>query len=352
MAIENEVFRKTAIDVNKLIPFGFTKEGNSFFYRKRFMNGQFTAILEVDEKGNLSGKVWDNDADEEYIPIHIDNIAGEFVSAVREEYVKILTAVKNECGIPQKFLYPQSNRIAELIRRKYNEVPDFPFKKLEDYGVFRYPVNRKWYGLIMNIEYNRMFPSADETLIEVMNVKIRPQDRDRLFATPGIYDCYHMNRNSWVSIVMDETVSDDLIMTLVDISRNLVIGKDQQLQNSIWLVPANPKYYDIDKAFRQRKGVDWKQGKGIREGDIVYMYVGAPVSAVRYKCIVTEPDIPFSFRNEDVHMTRLMKMDVLQEYSAEYCPFDKLKQFGVNAVRGPRRIPQQLDRFLNEYGEK
>ena len=50
MAIENEVFRKTLIDTGKLIPFGFEKKGSSFFYREAFMNGQFSAEIEVDEK--------------------------------------------------------------------------------------------------------------------------------------------------------------------------------------------------------------------------------------------------------------------------------------------------------------
>ena len=40
--------------------------------------------------------------------------------------------------------------------------------------------------------------------------------------------------------------------------------------------------------------IDWKQGAGIIKGDTVYMYVGAPVSAILYKCKVTEVDIPHS----------------------------------------------------------
>ncbi len=352
MAIENEVFRKTLIDKDKLIPFGFEKKGNSFFYRETFMNGQFSAEIEVDEKVDLKGHVWDNDADEEYIQVHINNITGEFVSLVREGYEMILKRIKDECTIPQQFLFPQSNRISNLIRERYGETPDFPFKKLEDYGVFRYPGNGKWYGLIMNIPFNKMFASDDESLIEIINVKIDVKDRDRLLNSKGIYDCYHMNKNSWVSIVLDDTLNDKRIMELIDDSRNLIIGRNLNLQNNTWLVPANPKYYDIDTAFKKRKGVDWKQGKGIRKDDTVYMYVGSPVSAVRYKCTVTKTDIPFVFENDEVRMTRLMKMDVLQEYRADYCPFEKLKRFNVNAVRGPRRIDEKLKEYLDNYNEQ
>ena len=50
-----------------------------------------------------------------------------------------------------------------------------------------------------------------------------------------------------------------------------------------WLIPSNPRYYDIIRAFEERDEIEWKQGAGVREGDTVFMYVGAPVSAVLYK---------------------------------------------------------------------
>ena len=62
-----------------------------------------------------------------------------------------------------------------------------------------------------------------------------------------------------------------------------------------WLIPSNPKYYDIIHAFDDTDEIDWKQGAGIKTGDTVFMYVGSPVSAVLYKCKVTETDIPYSY---------------------------------------------------------
>ena len=350
MQIEENVFRKTLTDISKLEPFGFVKTEEGYFYREDFNNGRFSAQISVDGRGNIRGTVWDLDSDEEYLPVHIENVSGSFVSQVREEYENILIRIRDNCCLSQPFIFAQSNRIAEDIRRKYGEIPDFPFRKLTDYGVFRYPENRKWYGLIMNIPFNRMFDGDNEDLIEILNVKIHPEDRSRLLTTPGIYDCYHMNRNSWVSIVLDDTVSDEMIMQLVEDSRNMIInaGKTADVIPDIWLVPANPAYYDIDKAFRQKKGVAWKQGSGIREGDTVYMYVGAPVSAVRYKCVVTEANIPYEFTSRNVSMKRLMRMDVLQEYPAEYCPFRKLNEFGIRAVRGPRRVNDSLNEYLSK----
>ena len=350
MSIEKEIFMKSLINRDRLIPFGFTEEGNCYQYSEPFHDGHFSARVTVDERGSLKALVWDMDSDEEYLPVRIDTATGEFVSIIRREFTEILERIRARCTIPQSFLYPQANRIKELIKQKYGEEPDFPFKKLSDYGVFRYPDNQKWYALIMNIPFNKMFSGDSEEIIEIMNVKIKPQDRNTLLNTPGIFDCYHMNRNSWVSILLNETLSDERIMELVDVSRNLIMGNASvQTVSNIWIVPANPHYYDIDTAFLKKKGVSWKQSSAINKGDIVYMYVGAPVSAIRYKCIVTEPHIPYEYSDENLSMKYLMRMDVIQMYPPEYCTFAKLGEFGIKAVRGPRRVPANLDEYLNAY---
>lgn len=349
MQIEEDIFRKTLLDKEKLEPFGFAKTEKGYFYSEDFMDGHFSARITVDDHDDLKCTVWDNDSDEEYYPIHVRNISGTYVDQIREEYERILGRIKENCCRAQHFLYAQSNRIAEEIKNRYGEVPDFPFRKMTDYGVFRYPGNGKWYGLIMNIPFSRMFAGENDQIIEILNVKIKPEDRTELLRTPGIYDCYHMNRNSWISIVLDNTVSDEDIMDLVEVSRSLIVnaGKPVDVNPDIWIVPANPAYYDIDKAFRKIKGVDWKQGQGIKKGDIVYMYVGAPVSAIRYKCVVRKTGIPYEFSSRNVSMKRLMKMDVLKEYPADYCTFRKLNEFGIRAVRGPRRVSDTLDEYLN-----
>ena len=58
-----------------------------------------------------------------------------------------------------------------------------------------------------------------------------------------------------------------------------------------WITPANPKKYDVVGAFRDLKKIDWKQSTNVKVGDIVYIYVSAPVQAVQFKCKVNKVDI-------------------------------------------------------------
>ena len=48
----------------------------------------------------------------------------------------------------------------------------------------------------------------------------------------------------------------------------------------------------MDRAFEEAEEILWKQGSGIKKGDTVFLYVAAPVSAILYRCLVTETDIP------------------------------------------------------------
>ena len=53
-----------------------------------------------------------------------------------------------------------------------------------------------------------------------------------------------MNKDSWVTIVLDGTVLDETLFRLVSESRDLIAGKHKEgMKSGIWLVPTNPKYY-------------------------------------------------------------------------------------------------------------
>ena len=77
------------------------------------------------------------------------------------------------------------------------------------------------------------------------------------------------------------------------------------------------------------------------------MYIGAPVSAVLYKCKVIETDIPYKFENKYLTIKALMKIQLLKRYEPDRFTFEVLKEkYGIYAVRGPRGIPNSLSAAL------
>ena len=79
------------------------------------------------------------------------------------------------------------------------------------------------------------------------------------------------------------------------------------------------------------------------------MYVAAPVSAILYKCKVTETNIPCDYRDEKLTITALMKIRLLKRYNTERFTFETLKnEYGIFAVRGPRGVPHSLSEALKK----
>ncbi|MBR3227545.1 MAG: MmcQ/YjbR family DNA-binding protein, partial [Erysipelotrichaceae bacterium] len=303
----------------------------------------------------IYGSVYDLLDEEVYYPVHAPRRHEAYVETVREAYRDVLRKIAASCCEDKTFIFDQTNRIASLIRERYGEGPDHPFKKrYSSCAVFRYPLNRKWYALVMDIERKVLKEKGhekDDTVIEVMNLKVSPDKREDLLKVKGILPAYHMNKEGWISVILDGSTDDWKVMELVEESREYAVGKGGKLRGKeavSWIVPANPEYYDVIGHFRNRKVVTWKQGGKIREGDIVYMYIAAPYSEIRYKCLVTKTDIPYSYRNDKVKMSHIMEMKVLKEYPSRFCDFKKLNKLGIRAIRGQRTA---TDEFI-EYMEK
>jgi len=155
------------------------------------------------------------------------------------------------------------------------------------------------------------------------------------------------NKQHWITVLLDGSVAEDRIYDLLDMSYVGTTSKQKIRPPKEWIIPANPKYYDIVHAFDDADEIDWKQGAGIKVGDTVFMYVASPVSAILYKCKVTETDIPYKYEDENLTISALMKIKLLKRYKPEKYTFDVLKEeYGIYAVRGPRGIPNSLSAAL------
>ena len=356
MRYGEDIFLRMTADFNKLKKYGFIKKGSDYTYSKNFMQNEFKAEIKVDSKGKLTGKVIELETNEEYLPIHIESYIGAYVGTVREAYLAILEGIAQKCFKAKEFISEQANRISELIFEKFGEKSDNPFSKTDHIAVYRYPQNQKWYGLIMNIKESLLTKGTkeeDSPNVEIMNLKIDTSKFDEIHKLNGVYPAYHMNHAQWISVMLNDSLKDEQIMELIKISREYAIhsgrGKSSngELVKSNWILPANPKFFDIESAFEQSQEIDWKQSSKVSIGDIAYMYVGSPVSAILYKCEITATDIPYDYSDENIRITHLMRIKRLKKYKRTLCTFKKLNELGINAVRGPRLATREFLEYIN-----
>ena len=333
MNIENEIFKRTVVNFDNLEKYGFKKESNTYIYESIFLNNEFKAIINVNDKGLVSGKVIDLQVDEEYTNIRIE-MTGKFVNKVRESYKNILIDIKKHCFETNYFIFNQTNRINKYIKEKYNNEPEFLCDKFPGFAVYRNENNSKWYGIIMNLDLSKLDNSSGE--VEIINVKLNESKIQELLKKKGFYKAYHMSKNDWISIVLNDTITDNEIISLLDESYNLINEPEK------WIVPANPKYYDVINCFNDTDEIIWKQSSNIHLNDIVYLYVTDPYSKIMYKCKVIDVNIPYEYKNKNVSMKHVMKIKLLKRLENKSYTFDYLNKLGIKAIRGPRKITKEI----------
>lgn len=108
---------------------------------------------------------------------------------------------------------PAYQTITELIKQKYHVKPDFPWhsKQNQDNGVFRHLDSGKWFGLIMNIKRSLLTKDNGEQFVDVINLKSNSLPID----AKSVFPAYHMNHRYWISVVLDDRLSDDTIMKMI-----------------------------------------------------------------------------------------------------------------------------------------
>jgi len=244
--------------------------------------------------------------------------------------------------------------IFDYVRKKYNIEADHPLPTAPDHAVMRHPDNRKWFAVILEVPKNKLGMKGTEKT-DIINVKTGdPLLADLLTQQQGFFRGWQMNRGNWIAIILDGTVPQEEICHWIDESFAVTASRQYKEQNrpaKEWLIPANPAYYDIVHAFDETDEIIWKQGKGVRQDDTVFIYAAAPVSAILYECTVLKTDIPYNYAADRLTIHAVMRVKLKKKYDPKYFTFEKLKkEYGIFAVRGPRGIPASLSKALHQSG--
>ncbi len=337
MNIEDEVFKRCEIVFSKLEEYGFKRVGDDYEYSIKVLDDTFLITIHISNSGEVVGRIFDLDMDEEYTNFRVEGQTGEFVSKIRETYREVLQDICNKCTNKNYFVSPQANRLASLVKERLGDSPEFPWG--DESGVFRNPRNAKWYALVMNIDRRKI--SEDSGQVEVLNVKLDEEEIKTLLPKNGYYTCYHMNKKKWITIALDDTLPDEVIMSHIIESH----GYTQKPKE--WLVPANPRYYDIINCFNDSDELRWKQSSNVQKGDVVYIYVASPYSAILYKCEAVEVNIPYHYSDDNLSMDHVMDLHLIAKYDKDVFSSKVLQEYGVKSVRGPHHMPKKLSELIN-----
>ena len=211
------------INYKKLVNYGFTLKDKNYSYEKNILNDKFKVVIEVNDT-NLASMVIDNKTNLEYVLVDVDNAYGNYVGSVRIEYESLVNDVISKCFDNKKYHSKQMNDILKYIKNNYHDSVEYLWKNDVLDGAVRNKNNKKWYVLVMVINSSKLgFDGKDE--LEIINVRYQKDHTNEVVNNINIFPAWHMNKKSWITIVLNGSLDNEIVYSLIDNSYNLTIKK-------------------------------------------------------------------------------------------------------------------------------
>lgn len=116
----------------------------------------------------------------------------------------------------------KTEEIFEYVQKQYGTVPEYLWSKSPDSAVLHHK-NGKWYAVLMRVEKSKLGLDGDGT-VDVLDVKCDPEMTGMIIQTYGFLPGYHMNKQHWITILLDGSVSEAKILDFLDMSYDLIDG--------------------------------------------------------------------------------------------------------------------------------
>ena len=107
-------------------------------------------------------------------------------------------------------------------RQQYGTEPDYPWN--DNNAVLRHLNSKKWYGVVLEVN-GRKLGLDEDGIVDVLNVKCDPIMIGSLRLQDGFFSAYHMNKDAWISILLDCPDLDESIKNLLNLSYELTGNK-------------------------------------------------------------------------------------------------------------------------------
>jgi 5-methylcytosine-specific restriction enzyme A len=137
---------------------------------------------------------------------------------------------------------------------------------------------------------------------------------------------------------------------------------DHKNARRVWLVPANPNEYDIERAFGRYDMLDWKRSRNYDKGDIFFLYVSGKVKKVRFKVEVIEGllhtndnhyDREFWFDEEKLVQSKdwdWSRVRLMDEVDSEGLTLAHLRNHGLKGnIQGAMKLTGELRNYIMSF---
>lgn len=218
------IFKNKRLIPQKLIKYGFKKKNNIYIFKTDMLDGEFEFFIQIDGNGITQTEVKEKSTKEPYTLHLLDDADGNFVGKVKNEYDFLLKDIKEKCFETGIFEWDYTYRVIDYCKNKYNDDAEYLWKRTPRNAVIRRSDNKKWYLALLSVNGDKLGQKTQD-IIEVINLRVNPNEMQDILKNKNIYPAYHMNKKNWVTIILDGSVQIDKIYKMIDTSYEIALKK-------------------------------------------------------------------------------------------------------------------------------
>lgn len=204
-----DIFQRKKCNLERMSAYGFIIKDEKRIYETNIIDGAFKLSVLIAENGNVDTNLIEIENSEPYV-LYKTNATGAYVGKVRSAVEAVLTDIANSCYDSSIFKTNQAQMAIEYVRKKYGDEPEFLWTKSPNNAVLRRKDNRKWYAAILTVNGRKIGLNTDK-IVEIIDLRMKADDRDNILSREHYYPGWHMNKKSWYTIVFDDCVADEEI---------------------------------------------------------------------------------------------------------------------------------------------
>lgn len=204
-----DIFQRKKCNLERMSAYGFIIKDEKRIYETNIIDGAFKLSVLIAENGKVDTNLIEIENSEPYV-LYKTNATGAYVGKVRSAVEAVLIDIANTCYDSSIFKTNQAQMAIEYVRKKYGDEPEFLWTKSPNNAVLRRKDSRKWYAAILTVNGRKIGLNTDK-IVEIIDLRMKADDRDNILSREHYYPGWHMNKKSWYTIVFDDCVADEEI---------------------------------------------------------------------------------------------------------------------------------------------
>ena len=124
------------------------------------------------------------------------------------------------------FNSPQAQEVIAYVRKKYGDELEFLWQKFPKNAIWRNKDNQKWYAALLAVPRNKLVGQTSEKEVEIIDIRFQKNEAlEFAESNDNVFPGYHMNKNNWVTIILDGSMATEQILELLDQSYRISLKK-------------------------------------------------------------------------------------------------------------------------------